>query len=41
MGAVNPIPNGRPTLTPYVIVNGAAKAIAFYTQASARRRCSA
>jgi PhnB protein len=33
MGTVNPIPIGRPTLTPYVIVNGAAKAIAFYTQA--------
>ncbi|HXT60447.1 MAG TPA: VOC family protein [Pirellulales bacterium] len=30
---VKPIPNGYHTVTPYLIVNGAAKALAFYQQA--------
>ena len=32
-GSVKPIPDGYPTLTPYLMVRGAAQAIAFYQQA--------
>lgn len=32
-GAVKPIPDGYPTVTPYLIVKGAAKAIDFYKKA--------
>lgn len=32
MATVNPIPEGYPRITPYLIVDGAAAAIAFYTE---------
>ena len=32
MSPVQPIPEGYPRLTPYLCVDGAAKAIEFYTQ---------
>lgn len=31
--SVNPIPNGYHSVTPYIVVNGAARAIEFYRQA--------
>lgn len=37
--AVKPVPEGYHTVTPYLIVNGAAKAIDFYKQAFGAREC--
>ena len=38
---VNPIPEGYRTVTPYLVVEGAANVLDFVKKASARRRSSA
>lgn len=39
--AVKPIPEGQHSLTPYLAINDAAKAIEFYKKPLARSKCSA